>query len=102
MKYKASRMAVIFFMTSFNRDGGGGHGPLVPSPWIRSCPTPIFFYFSVPNIQKLAVYFTGTVRVIDTALNFFSSMADSMFNRTLRSINLSALYFSFEFEVSVL
>ena len=29
MKYKAPRMAAIFFMTSFNRDGGA---PLAPPP----------------------------------------------------------------------
>ena len=32
MKYKAPRMVAIFFMTSFNRDKGGGHGPMVPPP----------------------------------------------------------------------
>ena len=31
MKYKAPRMAAIFFMTSFNRDRGG-HGPLGSPP----------------------------------------------------------------------
>ena len=30
MKYKGPPMAAIFFMTSFNRDGGGGHAPLAP------------------------------------------------------------------------
>ena len=34
MKYKGPPMAVIFVMTSFNRDraGGGGAWPLAPSP----------------------------------------------------------------------
>ena len=37
MKYKTLRMVAIFFITSFNRDGGG-MAPL-PPPWIRSCYT---------------------------------------------------------------
>ena len=35
MKYKAPPMPAIFFMTSFNRDGGGM--VLMASPWICSC-----------------------------------------------------------------
>ena len=30
MKYKGPPMAAIFFMTSFNRDRGGGMAPLAP------------------------------------------------------------------------
>ena len=32
MKYKGPPVAAIFFMTSFNRDRGGGHGPPGPPP----------------------------------------------------------------------
>ena len=43
MKYKGPPMAAIFFMTSFNRDGGGRHGPLGHPPWIRNwvCSSPV-------------------------------------------------------------
>ena len=41
MKYKGPPMAAIFFMTSFNRDRGGGHGPLGSPP--RSAAVNIHF-----------------------------------------------------------
>ena len=36
MNYKSLRLATIYFMTTFDRSGGG-HGPLGPPPWIRYC-----------------------------------------------------------------
>ena len=39
MKYKGPPMAAIFFMTSFNRDRGGGHGP--PGPPLDPQLTPL-------------------------------------------------------------
>ena len=59
MKYKASPVAAIFFMTSFNRNrgGGGGVGTL---PWSRSCDRLICFtLFPMFHLVSLSIFFVA-------------------------------------------
>ena len=71
MKYKAPRMAAIFFMTSFNRDRGG-MAPLVPSR-IRSWFNNVMFSFvfslgaNHDDLTSDAVCFNNVTRYIMSA-----------------------------------
>ena len=56
MKYKGPPVAAIFFMTSFNRDRGGGMAPLAPPPWIRSWHITVIRHYMKREINQVLTY----------------------------------------------